>query len=63
MFPYKCSQGSLLGEVPWWQTIALSHIPFQELELLHFLLLTLTFSEGLQVLKVIMSTAFFLNDT
>lgn len=38
------------------------HIPFEDLRLLRFLLLTLTFSEGLQVLKFILSTAFFLND-
>lgn len=39
------------------------HIPFQDLRLLHFLLLTLTFLEGLQALKFILSAAFFLHDT
>lgn len=43
MFSHKMFAGSLLGEVLWLVTLTLRHIPFQELRLLHFLLLTLTF--------------------
>lgn len=59
---YKCSQGSLQGRSHGETISPLSH-SISRTRLLHFLLLTLTFSEGLQVLKVILSTAFFLNDT